>query len=178
MSVPHLLLGLLEPGPSHGYTLKSDYDSRFGRDRPLRYGQVYATLARLQRDGWAEEVAVEPGAGPERRLYAVTPSGVQELTAWLVTPEPPTTYANPVLFAKTVLALTSGRSAADVLDAQRAAHLVRMREVTRAARGADPLAKLAADFELAHLEADLQWIETAGARLESLTGTAEGGDRR
>jgi DNA-binding PadR family transcriptional regulator len=160
-----VLLGLLEPRPTHGYTLKAAYDSRFGQERPLRYGQVYATLARLQREGWAQEVAVEPGAGPDRRTYAVTPAGVQELSGWLVTPEPPTAYAHGVLFAKTVLALTSGRSAADVLDAQREVHVRRMREVLRAARGADVLTRLAADHEVAHLEADLAWIETAGARL-------------
>jgi len=165
MSVPHMLLGLLEPGPSHGYTLKAAFDSRFATDRPLRYGQVYATLSRLQRDGLAEEVAIEPGSGPERRMYAVTPRGVQELSTWLVTPEPPTGYAVSVLFAKTVLALTSGRSAADVLDAQRRVHLARMRAVTKAAASTDVLSRLAADYELAHLEADLQWIEVAGARL-------------
>ena len=46
MSVPLTLLGLLERGPSHGYDLKRDYDAYFGRGRPLRYSQVYATLAR------------------------------------------------------------------------------------------------------------------------------------
>ena len=45
------LLGLLEREPSHGYDLKRDYDMYFGRGKPLPYGQVYATLARLARDG-------------------------------------------------------------------------------------------------------------------------------
>lgn len=46
-----MLLGLLEPEPSHGYDLKRDFDSYFGRGRPLRFSQVYATLFRLARDG-------------------------------------------------------------------------------------------------------------------------------
>ena len=49
MSVPHTLLGLLERGPRHGYELKRDYDTYFGRHKPLPFGQVYATLA-LARD--------------------------------------------------------------------------------------------------------------------------------
>ena len=53
MSVPLTLLGLLERGPSHGYDLKRDYDAYFGRGKPLRYSQVYATLSRLARDGKA-----------------------------------------------------------------------------------------------------------------------------
>ena len=51
MSVPLTLLGLLEREPSHGYDLKRDYDTFFGRDKPLPYGQVYSTLGRLARDG-------------------------------------------------------------------------------------------------------------------------------
>ena len=170
MSIPHVLLGLLEVEPRHGYTLKADYDERFGGGRPLRFGQVYATLARLQREGWAQEIAIEAGAGPERRRFAITNSGVQELTSWLSSPQPPTAYDTSVLFAKTVLALSSGRSAADILDAQRAVHLVRMREVTRGRRDGDWTRQLAADFELAHLQADLDWIETAAARI-STSGT-------
>ena len=53
MSVPLTLLGLLEQGSSHGYDLERDYDASFGRGRPLRYSQVYATLSRLARDGEA-----------------------------------------------------------------------------------------------------------------------------
>lgn len=53
MSVPLTLLGLLEREPSHGYDLKRDYDTWFGRGKPLPYGQVYATLSRLARDGMA-----------------------------------------------------------------------------------------------------------------------------
>ena len=35
MSVPLTLLGLLEREPSHGYDLKRDYDTFFGRGKPL-----------------------------------------------------------------------------------------------------------------------------------------------
>ena len=75
MSVPLTLLGLLERGPSHGYDLKRDYDAYFGRGRPLRYSQVYATLSRLARDGKAVAGPVEQGAGPERRRYVITDDG-------------------------------------------------------------------------------------------------------
>ena len=165
VSVPHALLGLLESGPRHGYTLKQQYDAHLGRARPLRFGQVYATLSRLQRDGLAAVVGVEAGEGPERRRYAITEQGVGEFEAWLVTPEPPSAYAAGPLYAKVVLALLSGRGPEDVLDAQRAVHLVRMRELVAARGQADLVQRLAADYEVAHLEADLTWIETAGARL-------------
>jgi DNA-binding PadR family transcriptional regulator len=75
MSVPLMLLGLLEREPSHGYDLKRDYDSYFGQGRPLRYSQVYATLSRLARDGKAVAGPAEQGAGPERSCYAITEAG-------------------------------------------------------------------------------------------------------
>src|SRR6185437_147174 len=67
MTVPLTLLGLLEREPSHGYDLKRDFDTYFGRGKPLPYGQVYATLARLARDGKAVAGEAEPGGGPDRR---------------------------------------------------------------------------------------------------------------
>jgi hypothetical protein len=60
MSVPLTLLGLLEREPSHGYDLKRDYDAYFGRGRPLSFGQVYATLGRLSRDGKVAAGGAEP----------------------------------------------------------------------------------------------------------------------
>lgn len=173
MSFSHLLLGLLEPSPNHGFALKTAYDARFSRARPLGVGQVYATLARLQRDGLAELVGIESGDGPDRRVYAVTPRGVRELSSWLLAPEPPTAYAQSVLFAKTVLALLSGRPAVEVLAAQRLVHMKRMREVRRSAKGGDLVSRLSADHEIAHLDADLKWIELAGKRLGRLAATAQ-----
>src|SRR5207253_1102307 len=76
MNVPGTLLGLLESEPSHGYELKLEYDSLFGGERPLRFGQVYATLGRLERDGYVMVQGSVPGAGPERKRYAITARGV------------------------------------------------------------------------------------------------------
>ena len=73
-----------------------------------------------------------------------------------------------MLFTKVVLALMLGRPADRYLDAQRAAHLARMRELTELKRGGDLLDVLRADYGLFHLEADLRWIEMTAARLDAL----------
>src|SRR6188508_1106959 len=75
MTVPLTLLGLLEREPSHGYDLKHDYDTLFGRGKPLPFGQVYATLGRLARDGKVVAADAEPGAGPDRKRYIITADG-------------------------------------------------------------------------------------------------------
>jgi DNA-binding PadR family transcriptional regulator len=169
MSVPLTLLGLLEREPSHGYELKRDYDAYFGRGRPLPFGQVYATLGRLARDGKVAAADSEPGAGPDRKRYAITELGVRDVEAWLAEPVQAEPHLQTVLFAKVVLSLMLGRPAERYLDSQRAAHLQRMRELTEVKRTGSLVDALLADHGLFHLEADLRWIDVTTARLHTLT---------
>ena len=168
MSVPLTLLGLLEREPSHGYDLKRDYDTYFGRGKPLPFGQVYSTLARLTRDGKVVMNEAEPGDGPERKRYVITELGATEVDTWLSEPVAAEPHLQTILFAKVVLALMLERPAEEYLDAQRAAHLQRMRELTEIKRSGGLVDGLLADHGLFHLEADLRWIDTTAARLDAL----------
>jgi len=168
MSVPLTLLGLLERRPSHGYDLKRDYDTYFGRGKPLPFGQVYSTLSRLARDGKVVIGEVSPGDGPDRKRYLITELGATEVDQWLTQPVEPEPHLQTVLFAKVVLALMLDRPAEEYLDTQRTAHLQRMRELTEIKRTGGLVDALLADHGLYHLEADLRWIEMTGARLDAL----------
>ncbi|MER7274013.1 PadR family transcriptional regulator [Dactylosporangium sp. NPDC000244] len=170
MSVPLTLLGLLERQPSHGYDLKRDYDTFFGRGRPLPFGQVYSTLGRLARDGKVVISEVEAGEGPERKRYVITDLGATEVDAWLTQPVEPEPHLQTVLFAKVMLSLMLERPAAEYLDTQRGAHLKRMRELHEIKKGNDLIEAMLADHGLFHLEADLRWIELTVARLDHLAG--------
>jgi DNA-binding PadR family transcriptional regulator len=167
MSVPFALLGLLEREPSHGYDLKRGYDTFFGRGKPLPFGQVYATLARLARDGKVIADA-EPGAGPDRKRYVITDEGATEVDTWLAEPVEPEPHLQTVLFVKVTLSLMLGKDADAFLDLQRAAHLQRMRELTELKQRGDVVDALLADHGLFHLEADLRWIDLTAARLGAL----------
>jgi len=168
MSVPLTLLGLLEREPSHGYDLKRDYDAYFGRGKQLPFGQVYATLGRLARDGKVTAGDAEPGEGPERKRYAITETGKDEVDAWLAEPVIPEPHLQTVLFAKVTLALMLGKPASAYLDTQRAAHIRRMQELTEVKRRGPLVDTLLADHALFHLEADLRWIDLTTARLKEL----------
>jgi DNA-binding PadR family transcriptional regulator len=169
VTVSYALLGLLEGSTRHGYELKQWYDRRFGAAKPIRFGQVYRTLAQLVRDGQAEVVGVEAGAGPDRKRYSITPEGVIDLDAWLREPEEPQPQLQSVLFTKVVLALMSGRSAQRFLDTQRETHLAAMRALTAARRGSQSTQDaLLADYQLFHIEADLRWINHTETRLGTL----------
>ena len=168
VSVPLTLLGLLEREPSHGYDLKRDYDAYFGRGKQLPFGQVYATLGRLARDGKIVAGDAEPGDGPDRRRYAITETGREEVDEWLADPVEPEPHLQTVLFAKVTLALMLGKPAESYLNAQRAAHIRRMQELTEIRRTGPLVDVLLADHALFHLEADLRWIDLTSARLAEL----------
>jgi DNA-binding PadR family transcriptional regulator len=168
MTMAQTFLALLESGPRHGYDLKRAYDDKFGHGRSLHYGQVYSTLARLLKNGLVEVDGIEPGEGPERKRYAVTEAGVTDVVRWLAQPEKPDLYLQNTLYTKVVLALLTGRGAAEVLDTQRAEHLRWMRELTRRKASGDLSDQLICDHALFHLEADLRWLELTAARLDEL----------
>ena len=168
MSISHTLLGLLEAGPRHGYDLKHAFDETFGRDRQLHYGQVYATMSRLLKNGFVEVEGVESEGGPERKRYTITDAGITDVAQWLSTPEKPEPYLQNTLYTKVVLALLSERDAAGLLDVQRSEHLRLMRELTRRKSEGDLADQLICDHALFHLEADLRWLELTAARLDKL----------
>ncbi|MFY1705439.1 MULTISPECIES: PadR family transcriptional regulator [Micromonospora] len=164
MSTPHVLLGLLAAGTRHGYELKRAHDQRLPRARPLAFGQVYATLGRLQRDGLVVAAGQDRDGGPDRTAYALTADGRAALDQWLTTVEPPMPYVASTLFAKVVVALVAAdveRARAYLID-QRQAHTQRLRELTtvKTAATASLDDVVAADFAIAHLDADLRWLQT------------------
>lgn len=165
MSVSDALLGILARRPAHGYDLKHEHDRRYPGAKPLAYGQVYSTLSRLERDGHVEIAEVAAGAGPDRTVYAITVSGRKRLADWLDHVEPAGPYPADELVRKSVTALHLGGDAAGFLRRQREAHLGRMRDLVAAQQQAvEPAARIVLDHAIAHLDADLRWMETAAAR--------------
>jgi DNA-binding PadR family transcriptional regulator len=168
MSVPHALLGLLEREPHHGYDLKRLHDAYFAPDRPVAFAQVYSTLARMEGRGHVRLEAVERVDGPDRRRFAITDDGRLELERWLGAPLEPEPHLQAALFTKVVLAILSGRPVEPLVDAERHAHLERMRELTAIRREGPLQVALLADYCLFHLEADLRWLDVTAARVEDL----------
>lgn len=167
-SVAHtaqVILGLVEESPSHGYDLKRRHDRHFQRARPLHVGQIYSTLHRLERDGLVHLDSIDQGPGPDRKVFATTDEGARAVDEWLRTPEPPVPHLQPLLFTKMVLALLTRRDPTPYIEAQRALHLERMRELTVLKRNGGLSDKLLADHALFHLEADLRWIDLASDRI-------------
>jgi DNA-binding PadR family transcriptional regulator len=175
MTVGHVLLGILTDGPRHGYDVKRAHDDRFPGAKPMAYGQVYAALSKLERDGSVEVAEVASDGGPERTSYAITAAGRRALTEWLNAPEPAGPYAADELVRKVVTSLRLGRDAADVIVRQRRVHLAEMRRLLDAqAEVADIAGRIVLDHAVNHLDADLRWLESSAVRISK---QSEGVDR-
>ena len=165
MATNDILLALLRQGPAHGYDIKRDHDAWFPDARPLAYGQVYATLGRLEAGGLVEVLETRVDGGPERTVYALTEPGEQRLREWLSEPAGPAASSAEEIVRKTVAALRTGADPNAFLARQRTAHLRRMRELTALPHDGDPAARLVRDHLVAHLDADLRWLDLAVQRV-------------
>ncbi len=153
VATPEVVLAVLQRAPAHGYNVKHAHDAWFPDARPLAFGQVYATLARLERDGLLEVMEMCSGGGPERTVYQITPAGKRRLAAWLEEPASASdAYSNEIV-RKAVAALHTGQDPAEFLARQRTAHLRRIRELTADTPDNDAPARLARDHLVAHLDA-------------------------
>lgn len=174
MTTGHVLLGLLSRGQQHGYELKRGHDALFPTAKALAFGQVYAALGRLDARGFVEQASQERVDGPDRTTYRITDDGREELARWLARVEDlPVRTANPLATKVTLTLLTQGSDrAVEHLVGERRVRVDRMRELTVAKNrlGTSLQEVLAADHTLAHLDADLRWIDSARSRIGDLEG--------
>ncbi|MFF7192404.1 PadR family transcriptional regulator [Streptomyces sp. NPDC008079] len=184
MSIRHGLLALLERGPRYGFQLRTEFESRTGSTWPLNVGQVYTTLARLERDGLVVP-AGEDDAG--HALYAITEGGRGELREWFARP---VDRANPPRNELAIkLAMAVGSPEVDVravIQAQRAHTIRAMQDYTRlkgqaleaapAQSGApdrdDVAWQLVLDQLIFQAEAEARWLDHCETRLVRLTALA------
>jgi DNA-binding PadR family transcriptional regulator len=161
MSVRHGLLALLERGTRYGYQLRSEFEHATGGTWPLNIGQVYTTLARLERDGMVRALPENDGG---QRPYEITPSGRAELTLWFTTPVAQADRPRDELAIKLALALTTpGVDVRSVVQTQRTATMRQLQELTRLKTGNDPTSDLAWHLVLEAMvfqaEAEVRWLD-------------------
>ena len=101
MSVKHSILAILASGPSFGYQLKKEFEELTVGIWPINDGQIYTTLARLQRDGLVEEI--DEG---EQKMVRLTDSGRGALAEWMSQTRPPATTDRDELTLKVAFALS------------------------------------------------------------------------
>jgi DNA-binding PadR family transcriptional regulator len=158
-------LALLASGPAHGYELKQALVQRFGAALPpINAGQVYTTLARLERDGLVRGSDV-PDDSRQKRVYELTDAGRAALGEWLAAPTPGPRLRDE-FFMKLVLAGQAGVTDPRLLiERQRREYLQALRDLAAVAPNGNNVALLLVEGAALHLEADLKWLDLCEERL-------------
>jgi DNA-binding PadR family transcriptional regulator len=158
-----VVLAMLAKEPSHGYELRARLRQALGPlGDGLNPGQVYVTLARLEKAGL---VSSDRSSGladrPDRKVYALTPDGQQRVAEWLAEvgwPKPDLAEFHLKLVAAAAAGLADPLT---IVDTQRRELLRRLRDAQRAAlaepEGSD--AALLLEGIVLRLQADLRWLE-------------------
>jgi DNA-binding PadR family transcriptional regulator len=162
------ILALLASSPAHGYELKRELEQHFGAALPpLNTGQIYTSLARLERDGLVDADRVAQDSRPNKRVYRLTAQGQAALDEWVTQPTPGTRLRDE-FFMKLVLAGRAGIADPRVLiERQRGEYLQSLRDLDRLLGTANGewAASLLIEGAALHLEADLKWLALCEERL-------------
>jgi DNA-binding PadR family transcriptional regulator len=168
MSVPHALLALLSEGPKYGLQLRQEFEARTGEVWPLNVGQVYTTLARLERAGLVE--SDNDSADSPQRGFHITAAGDAELASWLRTPPDLAAPPRDELVIKILVALrVPGTNVSDVIQVHRRYLVELMQQWTRIKEDSadrDLGLALAVDAELFRLDSVIRWLDAADGRLK------------
>ncbi len=81
------LLGLIAAMPQiSGYDIVRVFTLSMRHFWHAHQGQIYPTLARMERDGWIKSREVIQKGRPNKRLFSITPAGREALEDWLQSP--------------------------------------------------------------------------------------------
>jgi len=158
-----VVLAMLAKEPSHGYQLRTRLRLALGPvGDAMNPGQIYVTLTRLEKAGFvASELSTTLSVRPDRKVYALTPSGQQRVAAWLTEvswPKPDLAEFHLKLVAAAAAGLADPLT---LVDTQRRELLRRLRDAQRAAMAEPDRSDAALLLEgiVLRLQADLRWLE-------------------
>jgi DNA-binding PadR family transcriptional regulator len=175
MSLPHVLLGLLDAQPRTGYDLARAIREEVEPLWRAEISQIYPELARLRREGFVVLRVLGPRRGPHRNLYRVTAAGRRELRRWLLEPPPPSRARDDGLARIAfldALGVPERRAALRAYERSVADEIARL----RAAPPPGGFLAEAREGAVEKLEAARRWARSLAAR-PSLAGAADAASR-
>jgi DNA-binding PadR family transcriptional regulator len=162
-----LFLALLAGQHGHGYELKQTLEQEFGELLPaLNAGQIYTTLARLERDGLVVGQSVA-GDSRRKRVYELTEAGRVALERWIETPVSGTRLKDEFFMKFVVVASARLADPKTLIAVQRREYLQSLRDLDTllAANGKGVAAELLVEGAVLHAKADLEWLDLIEQRL-------------
>jgi DNA-binding PadR family transcriptional regulator len=124
LSLPEwTVLAVLSQRPAHGFAVAqlTAPGGELGRIWHIPRPVIYRAIGRLLEAGLVTPEGVEPGLGPQRTIYTVTPQGRQAAARWLDTPVDHVRDIRSHLLLKLALLDRAGGDPTDLLRRQKAA---------------------------------------------------------
>jgi len=93
----HGILGLLNYGTMTGYEIMTVFRDSLHFFWSAQTSQIYRELQGLEEQGWVDKTPVAQQGKPDKKLYAITPAGREELRRWLAGSPPVLDFRSPLL---------------------------------------------------------------------------------
>jgi DNA-binding PadR family transcriptional regulator len=116
-----VVLAVIAERPTHGFPIAQLTAStgELGRIWHIPRPVVYRSMTRLAEAGLISEDGLEPGRGPQRTIYAITPAGREAVARWLRQPVAHVRDVRSHLLLKLALLHRGGTDPTDLLRRQR-----------------------------------------------------------
>jgi DNA-binding PadR family transcriptional regulator len=168
MSTRLTILGLLRTRDLHGYEIKQLIEQHMGDWTSIAFGSIYFALAKLAKEGLVRKVSVgKAGNRPSRTVYGITDAGRKEFRRLLEdlwrSPERQFFSFDLALFFRLELPQKKIRRYLEqrIAHTQQALqHLSRHKTEGMSNPQIPRIARAIFDHTLAHLEAEMRWLET------------------
>jgi PadR family transcriptional regulator AphA len=89
MALREVILTVLARGEMTGYEITKDFEAVYVHFWRASHQQVYRELARLDQDGGVTVKLVAQESRPDKKVYAITKRGLDELKRWILAPTDP-----------------------------------------------------------------------------------------
>jgi PadR family transcriptional regulator AphA len=129
------ILGSLSTAPCSGYDLARQFGMGLGWFWSANHSQIYPELRRLSAEGLVEGSVTTVGEKLEKRIYAITDAGRDELVSWVSGPPQYRPNRDPERIQLIFSDLTSTAEVRHHLE-QHIAHYLQRRDVVRETRDA------------------------------------------
>lgn len=187
MAFQHVILALLEEGPSHGWQMKSCIEAALGPEYGgLNRGYIYEVIHKMEHEGLiTSRIEQQAGLRPDRSVHEITDAGREQLTGWLREPVRPSAGFRDEFVQKVLAASLRGEvELRQYCRLQRQALLAESKtlQTLRRERADDPAAAFTIEVAILRTNAELECVEAAearaGQRLVDLPGSAERASQR
>jgi DNA-binding PadR family transcriptional regulator len=130
MSLTYAILSVLVSAPSSGYDLAKRFnpsvEGSVGFFWSASFQQIYRELNRLEEKEWLQAEAVQQENRPDKRIYAVTALGKQQLCQWIAESEEMAPIKDDLIVKLYVGHLVSAKMLVAKLETHRQQHQQRL----------------------------------------------------